>query len=876
MHQSSTSVTRDDNRTTENLSQLRVKICSVRLPSSIKPVDISVLMEVDNKHIYRTEIMRKKSKLNPNTSVITINQSFDILVTLNSKILIKIYYPTRLFGNHDIGQLQCNIKSIIDDYHSSEQSTDNVGTIPSYLVKLPYDNLTRPSSIFRSHDSNNISNGIIEIIFYGSLLRQLDEHRQRQNLPLDIQQQSESLPSQLTSENNVEIQNESSLSDEQTSETNSASINNGKRSRRRPSDNQTNDANTEIEVSTAAAAAIAIPEREQTTTKANGTSLTDLKEQLPPGWEMRTDNLGRPYYVDHNLRRTTWCLKKERLPSGWEERVDSRGRVYYVDHTTRTTTWKLPTASHLSNVAEWQNNYARSHSVFNQFEHRFLPQIDANAQPSDVPISTEESLPEGWEKKQDNQGRIYYVNHISKTTQWEDPRRMDNNIFDMPLPHGFEMRYTKDGQVYFVDHNAKTTSFRDPRNGLMPSSLESDIASPNYRRSFSHKVRQFRYLCKTNSTNGQLKLTIRRDNLFNDSYTNIMQCQSSELRRRLYLLFKGEEGLDYGGVAREWFFRLSHEALNPMYCLFEYANKNNYYLQINPASSINPDHLTYFRFIGRIVAMALYHEKFIDNGFSLAFYKRMLGKPLTIYDLESLDPEFYNGLLWIRENNLNLNDNLELYFNSSFDLLGKIESIELKSGGNDIKLTEENKTEYIELMTKWRFTRGVEEQTRAFLYGFNEVVPQQWTQIFDERELELLLCGISKIDILDWERNTIYKNYTEAAKQIQWFWQFVREITDEQRARLLQFVTGTCRVPIGGFAELLGSNGPQKFCIEKYGKENILPRSHTCFNRLDLPPYKKYEILKEKLLFAIEECEGFGQELVSLRHCFLQYVHFDY
>ncbi|CAF4323615.1 unnamed protein product, partial [Rotaria magnacalcarata] len=56
------------------------------------------------------------------------------------------------------------------------------------------------------------------------------------------------------------------------------------------------------------------------------------------------------------------------------------------------------------------------------------------------------------------------------------------------------------------------------------------------------------------------------------------------------------------------------------------------------------------------------------------------------------------------------------------------------------------------------------------------------------------------------------------------------------------------------------SNGPQKFCIEKYGKENILPRSHTCFNRLDLPPYKKYEILKEKLVFAIEECEGFGQE----------------
>lgn len=71
---------------------------------------------------------------------------------------------------------------------------------------------------------------------------------------------------------------------------------------------------------------------------------------------------------------------------------------------------------------------------------------------------------------------------------------------------------------------------------------------------------------------------------------------------------------------------------------------------------------------------------------------------------------------------------------------------------------------------------------------------------------------------------------------------------------------GTCRVPVGGFAELMGSNGPQRFCIEKVGKENWLPRSHTCFNRLDLPPYKSYEQLVEKLTFAIEETEGFSQE----------------
>ena len=103
----------------------------------------------------------------------------------------------------------------------------------------------------------------------------------------------------------------------------------------------------------------------------------------------------------------------------------------------------------------------------------------------------------------------------------------------------------------------------------------------------------------------------------------------------------------------------------------------------------------------------------------------------------------------------------------------------------------------------------------------------------------------------------------------------------EKRSRLLQFVCGTCRVssrphkfespcakskcffqqvPVGGFAELMGSNGAQRFCIEKVGKDSWLPRSHTCFNRLDLPPYKSYDQLAEKLTYAIEETEGFGQE----------------
>ena len=77
----------------------------------------------------------------------------------------------------------------------------------------------------------------------------------------------------------------------------------------------------------------------------------------------------------------------------------------------------------------------------------------------------------------------------------------------------------------------------------------------------------------------------------------------------------------------------------------------------------------------------------------------------------------------------------------------------------------------IRLMTEWRMTRGIEEQTKAFLEGFNSVVPLEWLKYFDERELELMLCGMQEIDVDDWQRNTIYRHYTRNSKQVVWFWQ---------------------------------------------------------------------------------------------------------
>ncbi|XP_022340734.2 E3 ubiquitin-protein ligase Su(dx)-like isoform X2 [Crassostrea virginica] len=577
-------------------------------------------------------------------------------------------------------------------------------------------------------------------------------------------------------------------------------------------------------------------------------------EPLPAGWEMRTDGHGRSYYVDHNTRTTTW-ERPQPLPAGWERRVDPRGRVYYVDHNTRTTTWQRPNTDMLNNYSAWQDHRNHRNIQLEHLQNRFLFPNPQTAPQDNDPLGP---LPEGWEKRIDPNGRVYFVNHKNRTTQWEDPRTQ-GIIQEDPLPEGWEMRYTADGVRYFVDHNTKTTTFQDPRGGSSKGPKGAYGVPLQYERSFRWKLGQFRYLCTSNALPGHVKITVSRDNLFEDSFQQIMRLQPFDLRRRLYIIFKGEEGLDYGGVAREWFFHLSHDVLNPMYCLFEYASTSNYCLQINAASSVNPDHLVYFRFIGRLIAMALYHGKFIDSGFTLPFYKRMLSKKLYLKDIETIDPEFYNSLVWIRDNSIE-ECGLELFFTADFEVLGKVEQHDLKEGGSEIKVTEENKEEYIDLMTNWRFSRGVEEQSKAFLDGFSEVVPLQWLQYFDERELELMLCGMQEMDVDDWERNTIYRHYQRNSKQVMWFWKFVKEIDNEKKIRLLQFVTGTCRLPVGGFAELMGSNGPQRFCIEKVGKETWLPRSHTCFNRLDLPPYRSYEQLVEKLTMAIEETEGFGQE----------------
>jgi E3 ubiquitin-protein ligase NEDD4 len=264
-------------------------------------------------------------------------------------------------------------------------------------------------------------------------------------------------------------------------------------------------------------------------------------------------------------------------------------------------------------------------------------------------------LPLGWEERRTADGRPYFVDHHTRTTTWNDPRRttplaaaatttaIANRANLGPLPSGWEMRMTSTRRIYFVDHNTRTTTWDDPR---LPSAVDAD--APQYKRDYRRKVVYFRGQPSMRViADAKCDVRVRRGWVFEDSFTAIMRLRPDDLRKRLMVKFEGEDALDYGGVSREWFFLLSHEMFNPSYGLFEYSAHDNYTLQINPASGVNPEHLDYFKFIGRVLGLAIFHHRFVDAYFVPGFYKMVLGKKVNIKDLEAVDYELYKGLNWM-------------------------------------------------------------------------------------------------------------------------------------------------------------------------------------------------------------------------------------
>lgn len=377
---------------------------------------------------------------------------------------------------------------------------------------------------------------------------------------------------------------------------------------------------------------------------------------------------------------------------------------------------------------------------------------------------------------------------------------------------------------------------------------------------FDNKKNYFdRKLHHDNNENTKLSISVRRDQVFLDSFRALFFKSKEEFRNcKLEINFKGESGVDAGGVTREWYQVLSRQMFNPDYALFTPVASDDTTFHPNRTSWVNPEHLSFFKFIGRIIGKAIFDNCFLDCHFSRAVYKRILSRPASLKDMETLDLDYFKSLMWMLENDIT--DIITEDFSVETDDYGEHKVIDLIPNGRNIPVTEENKQEYVSKIVEYRLQTSVTEQMDNFLIGFHEIIPKELVAIFDEQELELLISGLPDINVEDWQQHTTYNNYSPSADQIQWFWRAVKSFDNEERAKLLQFATGTSKVPLNGFKELSGANGICKFSIHRdYGSTDRLPSSHTCFNQIDLPQYKSYEELRGSLLLAITEGhEGFG------------------
>mmetsp|Transcript_10135 Transcript_10135/g.14873 ORF Transcript_10135/g.14873 Transcript_10135/m.14873 type:complete len:1244 (-) Transcript_10135:1334-5065(-) len=346
-------------------------------------------------------------------------------------------------------------------------------------------------------------------------------------------------------------------------------------------------------------------------------------------------------------------------------------------------------------------------------------------------------------------------------------------------------------------------------------------------------------------------LEVDREKLLEETLDKIRAAKPTDLCRKLRIIFKGEEGLDAGGVTKEFFQLLSEELFDvnsSLWC-------NRYGSEITWFNSDCTWDEEGFELVGVLVGLALYNGVLLDVRFPMAVYRKLLSLPLGLEDM--VDEELKQGLkLLLNYEGDDVEDVFCLNFEVTWMALGKEQTIELKPNGSEIPVTSENKEEYVLLYVSWLLVDSIESQWGAFEKGIMKVMENASFDIFSPEELKLLVVGTPDLDFKALESNTSYEGgFDENSMVVRNFWRFIHEADRETQLKFLKFATGSSMAPIGGLGEL-------NFLIQRAGPDSPqLPTSHTCFNTLLLPDYgDDYEKLKTRLGRAVLECEGFGLE----------------
>uniref|UniRef100_A0AC35UAX6 HECT domain-containing protein n=1 Tax=Rhabditophanes sp. KR3021 TaxID=114890 RepID=A0AC35UAX6_9BILA len=351
-----------------------------------------------------------------------------------------------------------------------------------------------------------------------------------------------------------------------------------------------------------------------------------------------------------------------------------------------------------------------------------------------------------------------------------------------------------------------------------------------------------------------LDIRVRRDHVVNDALnwlSNIFQGgKQFNVRKRLRVQFEGEDGVDEGGLSKEFFQILNHNLFDPKFGMFT-PTKSNSNLWFNPECTYCDQE---YVLIGLMVGLALYNHVMIDVSLPNMLYKKLLSTQLDLEDLKELDNTMYNSMNEL----LNTSDAENIFFlnfTASYqDVTGMAHTHELITNGKNVCVTDANKKEYVRLYVNYLLIEQVQYQYEKFASGFFMVAnPILLRTLCRPAEIDMLLCGVVDLDMKALEQNVDYQNGYDANSQtVMDFWKVVHEFDTKQKQQLLEFITGSHRIPIGGFKSL-------NFVIQRHGDtKTFLPSSHTCYNFFLLPDYKDYDVLKERLTLALNHSKGFG------------------
>lgn len=352
-------------------------------------------------------------------------------------------------------------------------------------------------------------------------------------------------------------------------------------------------------------------------------------------------------------------------------------------------------------------------------------------------------------------------------------------------------------------------------------------------------------------------IRVRRNHLVEDALNEIARQFRKDLFKPLRVQFIGEEGIDVGGVKKEFFQLLVHDLLSPDYGMLVYQSESKSYW-FNPGLMLQGEKCEdEFFLIGLVLGLAVYNGVLLDFPLPLVLYKKLLNQEVTLRDLEEMQPTVGRSLRQLLQYDGpgSVEDVFCQTMSIDVDVFGEIKSTPLKPNGEDIVVTEENRREYVDLYVAHALVQSIQGPFEAFSKGLRTICGGPAIQLFNAQELERLVCGNPRLDFTALENNARYDGgFTKDSQTVKWLWEIVSEFSMEHKKLLLKFFTGSDRAPIGGLGNL-------KCVIQRNGTDNKkLPTSHTCFNTLLLPECTSKEDLLQRLQLAIMNAEGFGLE----------------